>query len=281
MKLTQSQRDKFVMKNPKNQVVKKEQLAKCMTIMQGHPYIACDISSKMMNYIAPAIDCICENSVEEINDLYFKKSVVSIIIYNTVEKLVFKQPWYPKGGNRAQIVPYTIAKILNAIPSKKSIDFDLIWKTQCLYPSFIHEVEIASYMTHNFLNDSSGYIVREYARRKETWNKYKDKHYELSPEFYADLRDILDVKHEAQQAKKERKFNNDIDAAVEIFSLGYVYWMKVYKKIENERIISTGDIIFVKSIADLINKSGLPSSLQAKRLIKIFNAAEDARIVFE
>jgi hypothetical protein len=281
MKLNQSQRDKFVMKYPKNQVVKKEQLAKCMTIMQCHPYIACDISSKMMNYIAPAIDSLCENSVEEINDHYFKKSVVSIIIYNTVEKLVFKQPWYPKGGNRAQIVPYTISKILNSIPSKKSIDFDLIWKTQTLYPSFIHEVEIASYLTHNFLNDSSGYIVREYARRKETWNKYKDSPYELSEAFYYDLRDISEVKHEAKQAKKERKFNNEIDAAVEIFSLGYSYWMKVYKKIENERVISYGDKMFVKSIADLIHKNGLPSPLQAKRLIKIFNTAEDAGIVFE
>lgn len=281
MKLNQSQRDKFVMKYPKNQVVKKEQLAKCMTIMQGHPYIACDISSKMMTYIAPAIDYMCENSLEEINDLYFKKSVVSIIIYNTVEKLVFKQPWYPKGGNRAQIVPYTIAKILNSIPSKKSIDFDLIWKTQSLYPSFIHEVEIASYVTHNFLNDSSGYIVREYARRKETWNKYKDKTYELSESFFSDLRDISEVKQEVQRAKKERKFNNEIDAAVEIFTLGHIYWMKVYRKIENERLISTGDKIFVKSIADLIHKNGLPSPMQAKRLIKIFNVAEDGGIVFE
>jgi hypothetical protein len=210
MKLNQTQRDKYVRKNPKNQVIKKEQLAKCMIIMQGQPHLACDISSKMMNYIAPSIDNMCENSIDEINDLYFKKSVVSIIIYNAVEKLVFKQPWYPKGGNRAQIVPYTISKILYSIPSKKSIDYDLIWKTQSLYPSFVHEIEIVSFMTHNFLNDSAGYIVREYARQKETWNKYKERPYELSEAFYSDLRDISEVKHEAQQAKKERKLNREI-----------------------------------------------------------------------
>ena len=113
MKLSQSQREKYIKKYPKNQVIKKEQLAKCMIIMQGNPYLACDISSKMMNHIAPTMDNICENSVEQINDYFFKKSVASIIIFNSVDKLIGRQPWYPKGGNRAQIIPYSIAKILN------------------------------------------------------------------------------------------------------------------------------------------------------------------------
>lgn len=281
MKLNQTQRDKYVKKFPKNQVIKKEQLAKCMTIMQGFPYLACDISSKMMNYIAPIMDGICENSVEQINDYFFKKSVVSVIIFNATEKLVGRQPWYPKGGNRAQIIPYTIAKILNSVPPNKSIDFDLIWKGQCLYPSFVHELEIASLMTHNFLNDSKGVIVREYSRHKETWNNFKALPYELSESFYSDLRDIAETKHDAQIAKRERKFNNDIDAAVEIFNLGYNYWINVYNKVENERVISTGDKMYIKSISDLIKKNSLPSSLQAKRLIKIFNAAQDAGILFE
>jgi len=38
--------------------------------------------------------------------------------------------------------------------------------------------------------------------------------------------------------------------------------------------------MFVKSIADFIKRNSLPSSAQAKRLIKIFNAAEDAGIMF-
>lgn len=281
MKLNQSQREKYVKKHPKYQVIKKELLAKCMIIMQGNPYLACDISSKMMNHIAPTMDNICENSVEQINDYFFKKSVGSIIIFNSVEKLIGRQPWYPKGGNRAQIIPYTIAKILNSIPDNKSIDYDMIWKGQCLYPSFVHEAEIASLMTHNFLDDSQGIIVREYARHKETWIKFKGVPYELSDAFFSDLRDVSETRHDARLAKKERKFHNDIDAAVEIFKLGFNYWIRVYKKVENERVISSGDKMFIKSIADIIHRNGLPSSLQAKRLIKIFNAAEDAGIIFE
>lgn len=281
MKLNTTQREKFVKKYPKNQVVKKEQLAKCMIIMDGYPYLACDISSKMMNHIAPTIDSICENSIEKINDYFFKKSIVSIILFNSVEKLVGKQPWYPKGGNRAQIVPYTISKLLSSIPNKKTIDYDLIWKGQSLYSSLIYEIEKIALMTHKFLDNSGGVIVREYARHKETWLKFKEIPYELSENFLKDLKDKEVEKNEERQAKKERKFNNDIDASVEVFNLGYIYWMNVYKKVENEKVVSFGDKMFIKSIADLIKRNGLPSPAQSKRLIKIFNCAEDAGIIFE
>ena len=281
MKLSPSQRDKYIKKYPKNQVVKKEQLVKSMIIMDGYPYIACDVSKKMMDHIASTIDSMFENAIEQINDYFFKKSIASIIIYNAVEKLIGKQPWYPKGGNRAQIVPYTIAKLLNSIPGNKTIDYDLIWKGQCLYPSFVYEVENVSLMTHKFLENSGGEIVREYARHKETWLKYKNIPYEISETFYDDLKNLSLERNEEKQAKKERKFNNDIDASVDVFKLGASYWMNVYKKVESEKVISFADKMVIKSIADMINRNGLPSSAQAKKVIKIFNAAEDTGIIFE
>ena len=123
--------------------------------------------------------------------------------------------------------------------------------------------------------------MREYARRKETWIRFKEMPYELTGAFYSDLRDISEAKLEAREAKKERKFNNDIDVEVEIFKLGYTYWMNVYKKVEKEKVLSIGDILFIKSMAEIIRKSNLLTSAQAKRLIKIYNAAEDAGIIFE
>jgi len=281
MKLSPSEREKFIKKHPKNQVVKKEQLIKCMTIMDCQPYTACDISTKMMKQIADKITDICDNSVEQINDHFFKKSIASIIIYNSVEKLVGKQPWYPKGGNRAQIVPYTIAKLISSIPGNKSIDYDLIWRKQCLYPSFVYEIENLSFITHKFLTESGGEIVREFARHKETWLKFKNSPYELSDAFQNDLVNLSFEKAEANQAKKERKFNNEIDSAVEIFNLGYDYWMNVYKKVEPEKVINYSDKLFIKSIAEQIKRYNLPSPAQSKRLVKVFNSAEDAGIVFD
>jgi hypothetical protein len=131
------------------------------------------------------------------------------------------------------------------------------------------------------LNDSGGVIVREYARHKETWNKYKEVPYDISEAFYRDLIDISIINDETKIAIKERKFNSSIDASVNVFNMGYAYWMKVYDKVKDERILNFSDKMFVKSMAEIVQKNILPTSSQSKKLIKIFNSAEDAGIVFD
>jgi len=284
MKMTRSQRDKYVMKYPKRQVVKKEQLAKCLNIIRGYPYVACDNATNNMKLMAPYIDDICNNRSEQINDYFFKQSICAVIIFKDVETMIAKQPWYPTGGNRAQIVPYSIAKILSCIPSDKSIDYDLIWKKQRLYPSFVGEVEKVAYLTHCFLNDSGGVIAREYARHQKTWEKFRDDGryvYQLSSAFIDDLTDLKEIKEEKKRAGRERKFNDGVDLSVKIFNLGYDYWSVVYDKVEKERVINFSDKQFVKSMADIIRRGNLPSTAQAKRLVKIYNVAEDAGIILE
>ncbi len=281
MKMKQTEREKYVKKHPKNQVVKKEHLAKCLNIINGAPYVACGNATHNMNFIAEKIDQLCEKSEESINDFYFKKSIASVIIFRDVEKLVSKQDWYPKGGNRAQIVPYSIAKLISSIPSGKTIDYDYIWKNQGMYPSMVREFEKITYQTHEFMNDSSGVIAREYARKLDTWNKYKKKTYELSKDFLDDLRILEEQKIEEKSARKERRFMNEIDSTVEIYNLGYNYWISVLKKVEEEKVLSYGDRIFIESIANLIKKQQLPTAFQAKRLVKIYNKAEDLGVIFE
>jgi hypothetical protein len=55
----------------------------------------------------------------------------------------------------------------------------------------------------------------------------------------------------------------------------------VYTKVENERVINYGDKIFIKSIAEIIKRGLLPTSSQAKKLIKVFNTVEDAGVIFD
>lgn len=281
MKMKPAEREKFTKSHPKDQVVKKEQLAKCLNIITGFPHVGCDNATKNMNHIAPVIDNLCEKSGDNINDLYFKKAIISVKIFKEVEKLVARQPWYPKGGNRAQIVPYSIAKLMHSIPPGKTIDYDNIWKNQTMYPSMVHELDKLTELAHEFMLNSGGIIPREYARRADTWKKFRDQPYTLSEAFTADLRDLKEHKQEEKSARKERKFNNDIDAALEIYNQGYDYWMSVLEKTKKERVLSSGDRTFIESIANTIKRRQLPTSFQAKRLIRIYNKAEDYGIVFD
>ena len=183
MKLTKSEREKFKAKYPKDQKLTKEELAKYLNTMAGMPHIVAMGSAKNMKYFAENIEKQYTASKEQFNEFYFKRAICAAIMFKTVDKLVNKQPWYPKGGNKAQIVPYTISKIVSSIAKGFDIDFMLIWKKQVLYPSFIHEVEIVSKIAHEFLVNSSGVIVREYAKNVKTWDEFKSIPYSLSERF--------------------------------------------------------------------------------------------------
>ena len=56
-------------------------------------------------------------------------------IFDKLDKLISKEEWYPKGGNKAQITPYTISKLMTLLPKGSDLDWISIWNKQTLYPA--------------------------------------------------------------------------------------------------------------------------------------------------
>ena len=133
-----------------------------------------------------------------------------------------------------------------------------------------------AYRVHNFFEkEAQGGLVRSMARKADTWSKCKSLDWSLSDEFISTLVSTSEMKQEEAAAKRERKFNSNIDTSVEIFSLGADYWQKVYADLSKENILSYGDLAFISSIANYIRRASLPTAAQCKRLIKIVEKAED------
>jgi hypothetical protein len=276
MKLTVAQKKKFCEMHPKNQVIKKEKLAKCLNTVYMNPHQVCQSSAINFSRFAKQIEQLYDGSRDSINETYFKKCVCSVIIFDKLDTAINKAEWYPKGGNKAQIVPYTIAKLFSLLPKGKDIDWRTIWQKQNLYPSLADELLRLAYVTHNFLmEEANGGLVRTISRNVSTWTDFQNYSYSLSDNFVKGLISITETKAEEASAKKAHKFNSDIDASMEIFKLGTQYWMHVYNDLNKEELLSYGDLSFIKSISDYIGKGGLPSSAQCKRLVKIVQKAED------
>lgn len=276
MKMTDAQREKYKAKNPKNQVVKKEKLAKCLNTIYMNPHVVCEGSANNMKAFANTIEQMYEKDKDSINEFFFKKSIASVILFDSVDRIVNKAPWYPKGGNKAQIVPYTIARIIYEIPSGYELDWKRIWNKQMLYPELVHQIEIVAEQTHYFLLDSEGVIVREYAKKASTWKKFRDEFkIELTDEFKSSLINAQEMKDETKAAAKAHRFNSDIELEVGVFTKGAAYWMRMYNDLEREQLLSPGDRDFVKSISSYISRGSLPTKMQIKRLFKIITKAED------
>lgn len=276
MKLTPHNRDLFKEKNPKNQLITKEKLAKCYNAILMHPDQVCKSSADNFKIFAPYIDEIYENDRDSINEEFFKKSVCSIIIFDTLDKLISQEEWYPKGGNKAQITPYTISKLMTLLPKGTDLDWVSIWNKQTLYPVLATELLKLAYFTHKYLEKKAdGGLVRSLSRLVATWSDFKTVEYSLSESFLRTLISKEETRTVEQAARRTHKFNSKIDASVEIFKLGAPYWMNVYNVLTKEELLSYGDCDFIRSIATYIGKGSLPSTAQSRRLMKIVEKAED------
>lgn len=276
MKLTAHQRDLFKQKNPKDQLITKEKLAKCYNAILMHPDQVCKSSADNFKVFAPYIDGIYENDRDSINDEFFKKCVCSIIIFDKLDKLISKEDWYPKGGNKAQITPYTISKLMTLLPKGTDLDWVSIWNKQTLYPALATELLRLAYFTHRYLEEKAGGgLVRSLSRLVGTWSEFKSVEFNLSDVFVRSLISKEETKATEQAAKRAHKFNSKIDASVEIFKLGAPYWMNVYNALTKEELLSYGDCDFIRSIATYIGRGSLPSPDQCRRLLKIVEKAED------
>ena len=276
MKLEGAEINRYREMYPKKQVVNKEKFAKCYNSVLMNPHSVCKSVSDNFKLFSPYITDIYNNSPDIINEEFFKKGICSVIIFDSLDSLVGKASWYPKGGNKAQIVPYAISKLISLLPKGLDLDWASIWKKQMLYPELAEELMKIAFCAHEFLmKKAAGGIVRTISRNASTWSEFKEESYTLSRLFVKSLISIEESKDADKAARRVHKFNSDVDIAVEVFKHGVNYWMRIYNDLVRESILSYGDCSFIKGIADYINKGNLPSSAQCKRLVKILDKAED------
>ena len=61
------------------------------------------------------VEELYDKSKDSINEVFFKKGICSVIMFDELDVMINKSEWYPKGGDKAQIVPYTIAKLISIL----------------------------------------------------------------------------------------------------------------------------------------------------------------------
>ena len=283
MKLTPAQVKHFKEKCPKKQLVKKEKLAKCLNTIECNPHQVAAGSANNMKFYGPKIISLYDKSKDLINEVFFKKAMASVIIFDEVDNLINKSDWYPVGGNKAQIVPYTIAKIITMLPKNMSIDYNRIWQKQHMYPSLVHQVEIVAPQVHQWLLDNNGgVIVREFAKKADTWKKLQDySGCSLTESFLNDAVSADYVKQEEKSAHKQSMFDSNIDATVLIYQKGAAYWYDVADKMNQYKILSYGDRDFVAKVADICQRNSLLTTKQASKLRKIIEKAVDGGLIIE
>lgn len=284
LKMTKAEKDRFAAKFPKKQIIKKEQLGKYLYAVEGRPDIVSRGNNWVIKDFGTKINEDYAQNRDQYNEFYFKKCVAAAIFYRTVDSYLeqlkkIPGAWYQKGGYKLNIVPYTVSKICDSIPKGYSIDWMDIWKNQRVSNELMHEIEIVTKMTNDFICDSHGMIVTEYCKRKETWEQFRKIPYTITKAFLRTLVKTDYQEAEKYSAKKEQKEENELKDAVWIAQKGADYWKMLVSEGYNAKLLELKEMQILKVAVDIETTGKLPTAKQTKAILKIKKKLEDQGIV--
>lgn len=280
-KQTKVEKDEFIRKYPKKQVIKKEALAKYYTTAELlSPTMVALGNQKCMSAFGAYIDKQYENHEVNINEEFFKKCICYAILFRTTDTLIQSAEWYEKNSDKQDIAAYTISKLIGLIPSDKSLDYDLIWKKQDIYPSLKYELLKMAKYTFDFIKSKSGLINMNF-RNEAIWKEYKSIPYSFCKQFIEDLVSKELIFEKNRSAAKEKKEQLNLNIERQIVEFGSEYWEDLIAEGEKRRLLTSGEKSLLSIAANIEYTGKVPTSVQAKLIWKIRTKLDDNGVLVD
>lgn len=269
----------FLRNHPRSQLISKTDLAKFENSWQKLPHIVSRAAQKnflcFAEYVAKHYG---SNGAQFDNEVYFKEIVAKAIVFRFVEGMVSaaKKTWYA-GDYRAQIVTYTIAKLVSMVDDQAdgfTINLNAIWSRQGVSDALAQQLEnigksVSSAITTTPVQNMN---VGEWCKKPECWSKVFELRIPLSPALRAELLSIIELDRVHKDAAGQAAVDVVINAVVEVVNLEQTgcwqrlsEWAKKYSPLMGKEF----DLVRLASQGKWI-----PSDRQAGALMKILRKLE-------
>ena len=224
--LTQAQRKKFDLENPRRQLFTKTDLAKFVNVWEEHPQEVSLGAQKNFAAFARRIGERWRAAPDDFNEGWYREAVGKAIVFKATERIVTDQPWY-EGGYRANIVAYAIAKMAHdARETGRAVDFQDIWRRQGLPPAMVPALIVVAESVHEVLISPAPGIsnVTEWAKKQACWNRVSELVIAWPPPFLNGLITIDDRRDAARSARREQRQLNSVQAQIAVVNAGPAFW---------------------------------------------------------
>ncbi len=275
MRMSKSEKNKFVAQHPKKQMLTKTDFSKVRNSWRGLPYVVSrGAQTNFMNF-AEWIDTEWSNSDAGFNEKYFQESVALFILFKHTENIVTHQTWYEQ-GYRANIVTYSIALfhelVKNQFPNKE-VDLQIIWNRQSVPEAITIELINITKVVFETITDPKRETINvtQWCKRETCWAKVKSRDILLSNEIEKVLVNKIQIKIAEKEARKDQKLISGVEAQTKVLEYGAENWKKVMGFVLEKRLTSS-DLITALKVAIQIPKK-LPNSYQSQKLLELLDKA--------
>lgn len=269
---------KFLLENPKHQLIDKTLLSKAENSWNQRPDIVSKGAQDSFKKFADNINEILENDNLAITESYFKDAVARIIMFRAIERLITKSTWYD-GGFRAQTVTYSMAYLSFIIKKMGlNLNFNNIWNNQVLPMNLLKMLDIiAENVYSKITSPPAGFAnISQWAKNSKCWESVKELKIEFENLDNSLFIDNQEVKYIQKEEKKKKLVDSGIEMQIKVINTSIEAWKKLnnyYSHDKSALKLSSmhSDILFKMANG----KIPMPSEKQSAILYHLKIAAED------
>ena len=259
---TKAERKKFDAEFPRPQFITKTDLAKFENTWSCLPHTVSLGAQKNFAHFAKGIGTRWGGDGAKFDQLWFRRMIAKAIIFRRTEKLVSASEWY-EGGFRANIVTYSIAKVVHdATQKKRLVDLDLVWRSQCVSAELVAALTLSAIEAQAVLTSPAEGIrnITEWAKKQACWQRLSDKKLSYDRKFTKVLisPDVAD--DTARAAKKEDAVDESVQTQIEVHKLGAAFWAEAGNWSKEKGVLGHRDLGVISTCAAIPHK--LPSERQ-------------------
>lgn len=271
---TPARQKAFDLKNPKNQMFTKEDLAKYINsfeeVVEGKKTIVGPhfvVRGNQKNYV----QFINFNLPKKVDSLYFEDAIAKAIIFRAAERQYGVKP-NSIGDMRYITVPYTIAYLNHKLHPK--LDLYKIWKAQSISENLKRLLYDLMVQVERFIKGNApGSLYGEWAKKEECWIELKKQSFEL------DIQSITSDLMTSKSQLSRKKMTDDETADIQIQeeyqrlkSISHKIWYKIEEWGKATGLLTGQQQNVAWNLAGKIRSNGRISDTERGAGIRILNA---------
>ena len=283
MKLTRAERKNYQTRNPKNQLLRKVDIAKYINTFDCRPDLVSRGAQTNMRFFAEDITqrAARDDGMAWLNKKYYTDLIAKAIVFKATEKIVSNQAWYQEvKAYRANTVTYALAMISEAIQRQYpdlSIDWQRIWNAQAIYPEFEKQIIRTTKEAYDFItrDDRPTQNVTEWCKKDDCARKAFALDIRLNDDFVDTLVSKEDEKQDSKSAEKDQKETNKLSDTVTVSRQSSKYWNDLLAYCQKEKLTSYMENGCMMAAANYERSGRLPSDKQCAIIMRAYRRLEN------
>jgi hypothetical protein len=270
-KMSPSEKLRFEAENPRRQLITKTDLAKIENSWQQLPHEVSKGAQKNFDVYSKFIVAEWLHNQHQFNDEFFKAVVAHAIVFRELEQLIPTQTDWYDGGYRANIITFTISKLVQVISEQGSgrvLNLQSIWRAQAISPALSEQLKVIACVMYDVITSPEHGIenITEWCKKELAWQRAQQRQIELLPDLASELVSKIEEQNRNQDAVAVSRIDSEIAAITEVVNYKPTNWRKLRDwGIQKKELTPKEDQLLM-----LVSSAGrVPTTKQAVAILQI------------